>query len=164
MKKKEIISRYKEATIDELPGEWQRAIDESREAAKQAHAPYSEFRVGSALVLDNAEIVHGSNQENAAYPSGLCAERVALFSFGAQQKGRSIELLAITANSSRFEVIEPVNPCGACVQVMLEFERLQGYEITILLAGANGKVIIIEGVKNLLPFQFRFGGDSSISS
>ena len=160
MKKKEIISRYKEAHVEELPEQWQRAIAASVRAREKAHSPYSGFSVGAALILDNGEMVLGSNQENAAYPSGLCAERVALFAFGTIEEERSIDLIAVTATSDRYEVPEPVNPCGACVQVMLEYERKQKRDITVLLAGQNGAAIVIDGVRNLLPFQFRLNPET----
>jgi cytidine deaminase len=121
---------------------------------KTSYAPYSKFHVGAALLLDNGKIVLGSNQENAAYPSGLCAERVAVFSAGANYPGAKIVRMAITAASEQKMVTQPIPPCGACRQSMAEYELAQDEPIEIWFMGETGKVYKSDSVKNLLPFMF----------
>jgi len=128
--------------------------EQAEQALKSSYSPYSNFKVGTAVRLSNAKIVLGSNQENVAYPSGLCAERVALFSIGAAYPGVLVESMAITAHTDNFKIMNPVTSCGACLQVMAEFEMKQQQEITVLFFCLNGKVLKIKGVKNLLPFVF----------
>jgi cytidine deaminase len=121
---------------------------------QNAYAPYSEFYVGAAILLDNGEIVCGSNQENAAYPSGLCAERVAMFAAGSQYPNASMLAIAITVHSDKFEIASPISPCGSCRQVVAEYEHRQKKSIKIILRGAKGKIWVINGIDNLLPFVF----------
>ncbi len=123
-------------------------------ASDKAFAPYSQFRVGAALRLSNGTVITGNNQENAAYPSGLCAERVALFYASAEFPGQAIETIAIVANTSLVELDEPVAPCGACRQVMAEFEQLNHKKMRVIMASCNGKTIVVEGISSLLPFTF----------
>jgi cytidine deaminase len=106
------------------------------------------------LRLSDGTIVTGNNQENAAFPSGLCAERVAFFSAGALYPGAVITDAAIVASSERFDVDHPITPCGACRQVMLEYELNQDVEIRLLFSGNTGKIIRMVGVRNLLPLFF----------
>lgn len=123
-------------------------------ARKTAYAPYSEFLVGTALLLENGKIVIGSNQENAAYPSGLCAERVAFFSAGAQYPNVKIKSVAITATpKDRLNTI-PIPPCGACRQSMMEYEQRQNESIPVYFMGAKGEVYLSNSLENLLPFVF----------
>lgn len=124
------------------------------QASENAYAPYSDFRVGVAVLLDNNIIVTGNNQENASYPLGLCAERVALFSAMSQYPEQKILAIAVYGNPKYFELEHYLAPCGGCRQVMLEYELKGKQKIRILLAGNSGKIIMIEGVDNLLPFQF----------
>ncbi|MEI6059803.1 MAG: cytidine deaminase [Bacteroidota bacterium] len=126
-------------------------------ACDSAYAPYSNFHVGAALRLANSMIFKGNNQENSAYPSGLCAERVAVFSASAQQPGVAIHSIAVVARTDIFKIENPVTPCGACRQVMAEYEMLSGQPIRILLQGNSGKVWIIDGIANLLPLMFQGG-------
>lgn len=128
--------------------------EQAEEALKSSYSPYSNFKVGTAVRLNNGQFVLGSNQENVAYPSGLCAERVALFTIGAAYPDAVVESMAITAHTNNFKIINPVTSCGACLQVMAEFEMKQQQEITVLFYCLNGKVLKIKGVKNLLPFVF----------
>lgn len=121
---------------------------------KTSYAPYSRFHVGAALLLDNGKTVLGANQENAAYPSGLCAERVAVFSAGANYPGAKIVRMAITAASEQKEVTEPIPPCGACRQSIAEYELKQGQPIEIWFMGEAGKLYKSDSLKNLLPFMF----------
>jgi homotetrameric cytidine deaminase len=129
-------------------------LESAYEAAKQAYAPYSGFRVGAALRLANSQIIIGNNQENAAYPSGLCAERVAIFAASAQNPGAVIDSIAITVNTDSHKVIDPVPPCGACRQVIAEYENKQNKKIRIIFAGETGKIIQVDGIESLLPMSF----------
>lgn len=130
-------------------------VEAAIEAAEKAFAPYSQFRVGAALRLANGTVVTGNNQENAAYPSGLCAERVALFYASSQFPGQAVETIAIVANTSLAELKEPVAPCGACRQVMAEYEQLNHKKMRVIMASHRGKTILVEGISSLLPFTFR---------
>jgi cytidine deaminase len=123
-------------------------------ACSSAYAPYSGFSVGAALKLANGKVVIGNNQENSAYPSGLCAERVALFSASANFPGVPIEAIALTATTGRFVMNGPVTPCGACRQVLAEYENLHGSKIRIIMSGTSGQVRIVEGTDGILPFLF----------
>ena len=121
---------------------------------KTASAPYSKFRVGAAIQMDNGEVVIGSNQENAAYPSGLCAERVAVFHAGAAYPEAKILSLAISAAADAKVVDTPIPPCGACRQVLAEYEMKQDTPIEIWFMGEAGKVYKSDSLKNLLPLIF----------
>ena len=145
---------YEFDSIEELSEEDRALLEHAREAAVLAYAPYSNFYVGAALLLKNDKILRGNNQENVAYPSGLCAERVAIFAAGAQYPDVPIKTIAITAKSKFFEVNEPVSPCGACRQVMAEYENRYGSDIRLILQGETGKIHIAESVKTLLPMMF----------
>ncbi|GAB3829377.1 cytidine deaminase [Pontibacter rugosus] len=138
----------------ELTAQEQQAMKMAQEAANNAYAPYSNFLVGAALVLDDGSISIGSNQENAAYPSGLCAERTALFALSAQHPHAKIKLLAVTARRRHEQEHLPAMPCGACRQVMSEYEFKQKEPIPVLLQAANGKFYRFQNVADLLPFQF----------
>lgn len=155
MKSKEIAIRYFEA---DSPSELDQAdkylLEKASRAAEKAYAPYSGFRVGAALRLINGTVVSGNNQENAAYPSGLCAERVALFSASSQYPDEVIESIAITVNTDKQTVTEPVPPCGACRQVLAEYEKKQGSKIRIIFSGETGKTILVDGIDSLLPISF----------
>lgn len=153
IKKAEIY--YEElASVEELPAEEQQLVKSARESAGRAYAPYSEFHVGAALLLDDGTLTTGNNQENAAFPSGLCAERVAIFSSLSQFPGKRIKTMAITAYSDEIDVIEPVTPCGSCRQVIAETEKRQGGSIRVIMTGKTGRVLITEGIDSLLPFVF----------
>ncbi|HOY32936.1 MAG TPA: cytidine deaminase [Bacteroidales bacterium] len=124
------------------------------DACNKAYAPYSMFQVGAALLLDNGEIVCGNNQENAAYPSGLCAERVAMFAASARFPGIAFKSIAITAKSKNFVVNQPVSPCGACRQVMAEYEKLGNKAFKVILKGESGKIIVLNNSSALMPMAF----------
>nr|WP_315203738.1 cytidine deaminase [uncultured Flavobacterium sp.] len=141
-------------SIQELPQMEQNLIKKAIEIRKKAYAPYSKFRVGVAILLDNGEIVVGSNQENAAYPSGLCAERVAIFHAGAVYPEATILKIAITAASDNNSTAIPVPPCGACRQSIAEYEIRQNTPIKIYYMGETGEIHQSESLKNLLPFMF----------
>ena len=127
---------------------------EAVKALDNSYSPYSKFRVGAALLLQSGKVIHGSNQENVAYPSGLCAERVALFHWGASHPGDPIESIAITAHTNDFELIKPVTPCGSCLQVLAEYEKKQGKPIKVILYCQNGPIWITSGIESFLPFLF----------
>ncbi len=139
----------------DLPADEQQLLQQAREASRKAYAPYSRYQVGAALLLEDGTLVIGSNQENAAYPSGLCAERVAFFAAGAQHPGKRIQKVAITAHALDFEVNHPVAPCGACRQAMVEYENRQEQDIRVLLAADTGKVYAVHSLHSLLPLVFR---------
>lgn len=128
--------------------------DQAEGALNTSYSPYSQFRVGASIKLDDGTIVTGSNQENVAYPSGLCAERVALFGIGAAKPNAVILQMAITAQTNNFQINHPVTSCGACLQVMAEFEQKQKSEIEVLFYCIGGEVLKVKGIKNLLPFTF----------
>lgn len=155
MKKLEITTAY---TVfehaDELPKEVKNAMLKAVEARKKAYAPYSNFRVGAAVVFNDGTLVTGSNQENASYPSGLCAERVALFSAGANHPGKTISFMAITAASDKGNTITPIPPCGACRQSIAEYELKQQQPIALYFMGETGKIIKSDCLKDLLPLLF----------
>jgi len=142
-------------SVDELDKTDLLLIEKSKEAMIRAYAPYSKFCVGAALLLDDGTIVEGNNQENAAYPSGLCAERVALFYAGAQHPDKHVQKIAITAKKCITNQKLPiVFPCGACRQVLVETEVRQQQPISIILFNEEGKGVIFEGINNLMPFAF----------
>lgn len=133
----------------------QALLKNAKLAIDSSYAPYSAFHVGAAVLLDNGDVVTGSNQENGAYPSGLCAERVALFHAKHQFPDASIKALAITAHADHFEIDHPITPCGACRQVIAEVQNRQSKKIRIILKGEKGAVQVIEGIENLLPLMFK---------
>ncbi|MCL6460249.1 MAG: cytidine deaminase [Flavobacterium micromati] len=140
--------------IQDLPTSVQLLMEEAIKIRKNAYAPYSKFKVGVAIKLDNGEIVLGSNQENAAYPSGLCAERVAVFYAGAVYPNAKILTMAITAASDTRQTTTPIPPCGSCRQSIAEYEIRQETPIEIYFMGEVGAVYRSESLKNLLPFMF----------
>lgn len=158
MKKQQFVSNYTvyedENELAKFAAADAELLRQAHEATGNAYVPYSKFHVGAAVRLANGVVVKGSNIENAAYPSGLCAERVALFSAQAQFPGVAAEALAITACSEIKEVTEPVAPCGACRQVMVETEQRSGSPMRIICQGNTGKVFVFEGVETLMPFIF----------
>ena len=140
--------------LEELPAEEQELLREARNSMDKAYAPYSRFHVGAALRLENGAIVTGNNQENASYPEGLCAERVALFSAGAVHAGIKITTLAIVASSKNQRIDKPVTPCGACRQVIAEYEHRFRQPIRLIMAGETGKILAADGISQLLPYLF----------
>lgn len=141
--------------FDELESNVKNLVNESIKATESAYAPYSKFKVGAAALLENGKIVIGSNQENAAYPSGLCAERVALFSCGANYKDQKITHLSVYVESFENPSEIPM-PCGGCRQVINQSEFRQDSAIKILLVTKNKDIYIAENSEQLLPFPFRF--------
>lgn len=143
---------------DELNPIEAKLLESATEAMRDAYAPYSRFKVGAALLLEDGKIIKGNNQENAAYPSGLCAERVAIFACGANYPGMKILSIAITAGSLDFASDHPIAPCGACRQTMLEYELNQDAPIAVIMRGRSGKIYRCEGIKQLLPIFFHEDG------
>lgn len=142
------------ASLDELPQEIQSLMQQAIAVRKNAYAPYSKFKVGTALLLDNGKVVLGSNQENAAYPSGLCAERVAIFQSGAIYPNAKIIKMAITAASDTNQTLAPIPPCGSCRQSISEYEFKQNTPIEIYFMGESGGIYKSDSIKNLLPLSF----------
>ena len=140
--------------ISELSNEDKMLMEKAIEARKTAYAPYSKFYVGAALLLENNKIILGNNQESAAYPSGMCAERVAVWKAGSDYPGIKIKKLAISANSSISKVDKPVGPCGACRQTLSEYEINQKQPFQVLFMGEVGEVVKTESLLSLLPFSF----------
>ncbi len=154
MKRKEIKSTiFEYDSTDDLNTEDKELVDAAKEAALHSYAPYSQFSVGAAVRLQNGEIIKGSNQENAAYPSGLCAERVALFYANAEYPKEAVQAIAITAYTKGLYVDQPVPPCGSCRQVILETEIRFRNPIRIIMAG-QGKIELVENAHSLLPLNF----------
>lgn len=155
MQKKNISIAFEDyASISELNPADEALCREAEKALLNSHSPYSEFKVGVAVLLQSGKIVYGSNQENVAYPSGLCAERVALFSIGANYPEDPIVSIAITAKTDKFLLERPVSPCGACLQVMGDFEQRQNQPFKIMLYCIGKNILVAEGVDKFLPFQF----------
>ena len=154
MKELELKSVIQACQMDELSAEEQHLVNLAIEATGRSYAPYSNFHVGAAVRLENGVEIIGCNQENAAYPSGLCAERTALFAAGAQYPDVGVEMLAIAARGTDGELqYEPVGPCGSCRQVIVESETRAGHPIRILLYGRKC-VYVIDGIKKLMPLMF----------
>ena len=140
--------------LKELPKEIQILMNKAHEARERAYAPYSSFYVGAALQLQSGEIYTGNNQENAAFPSGLCAERVAIFHAGSLHPDAVVTNMAITASSKKYEVTNPTPPCGACRQALAEYELKQKSHMAIYFMGEKGKIVKADSVKDLLPLIF----------
>ena len=140
--------------IDELSTVDKNLMEAAIQAAKNAYAPYSGFSVGAALLMDDNSIIIGNNQENAAYPSGMCAERVAIWKAGSSYLNKKVKKIAITAISSNKKLDKPVGPCGACRQTLLEYEVNQKEAMEIFFMGEIGNVVKANSIASLLPFSF----------
>lgn len=155
MKKAELKISFEEyADRSELNTEDHSLLMSAIESVDKAYAPYSQYYVGAALKLKNGEVIQGNNQENVAYPSGLCAERVAIFYASSKYPEMEVESIAITAKARNFKIKEVVAPCGACRQVLAEYEMKQDKPIRIILQGDGGKVIIFKSIEDILPLMF----------
>jgi cytidine deaminase len=140
--------------FEELSSDIKSLMEKAKEARLKAYAPYSNFLVGVAILMDNGEVITGSNQENASYPSGLCAERTAIFYAGAQYPKVKIIRMAIIAGSNHNKTTTPIPPCGACRQSIAEYEVKQDAPIEIYFMGETGKVVKSNSLANLLPLMF----------
>ena len=155
MKEKKITLNFISSHLSELDIEDQELIANAKEAFVSAYAPYSGFLVGASILLNDGQVINGSNQENVAYPSGLCAERVAMFYVGSKFPDIKIRTIAVSVFSKSFEVTDVISPCGACRQVMAEYEEKQGQPIKVILHSPNDQVLIANKVQDLLPFMFK---------
>ena len=154
MTSKEIKIAYKEyASLEELEHKDKELAQAAIDATAQAYAPYSKFNVGAAVLFEDGIIVKGSNQENAAYPSGLCAERTALFYASASRPDKPMTAIAIAASQNGELLETPVTPCGACRQVMAQYQLKSGLPMMVLLIGAHS-ILKFEKIDDLLPFIF----------
>ncbi len=155
MKQLDIVTTFSVfENLSELPDHVKTLMSQAIEIRKKAYAPYSKFRVGAAILLDNGKIILGSNQENAAYPSGLCAERVAIFHAGAVFPDATMKTIAISAASDVTPTHSPIPPCGACRQSIAEYESKQEQPIEIYFMGESGEIYKSDSLKNLLPLLF----------
>ena len=155
MKIVNISAKIQICSYEELKNNEKKIVDAAKDSVKHSYSPYSNFSVGAAILLANQEIITGSNQENIAYPSGLCAERTALFYANSQFPDQAVEMIAVAAFFEGDFVDEPVTPCGACRQVMLEVQNRYKHPIRILLYGKK-HIYIVENIGDLLPLSFSF--------
>ncbi|MBQ4917978.1 MAG: cytidine deaminase [Muribaculaceae bacterium] len=153
MENKIVTTKIEVYSYDELNETDRNLVEQAKKATETSYAPYSKFNVGAAVLLENGETISGSNQENAAFPSGTCAERTTIFYASARFPGVRFCKLAIAAFTDGEFIEEPISPCGACRQAILEYEKLGGQPIEILLAGRN-KVYKLQGIRSLLPLSF----------
>ena len=155
MNKEEFRFEYQVfSSADELTKEDAWLLNEAREVTAAAYAPYSNFNVGAVAKLANGEIVAGTNQENASYPVGICAERVLLASAASLYPNIAIDTIAISYNNNNGESIHPISPCGMCRQSLVEYEERVKQPIRLLLSGLEGKVIVVNKANLLLPLSF----------
>lgn len=155
MKKKEIILSYEVyADLSELPADDAFLLEQAKKATALAYAPYSHFNVGAAARMSNGELITGTNQENASYPAGICAERVLLSAASSIYPGESIETLAISYLGKGKKSVVPVAPCGVCRQSLVEFESRYNKPIKLILGGMEGDVYVFEAASKLLPLHF----------
>lgn len=154
MKDRSITIPVTECVYDELPLAEQRLVDLARRAFLRSYAPYSHFSVGAAILLDNGETVTGSNQENAAYPSGLCAERTAAFyAHSTYPEARFVAIAIAARGTDGEELADPISPCGGCRQALLEYETLADHNVKVILAGRD-RLYILPSVRATLPLAF----------
>ena len=154
MREHKIVTKIIISSYIELNKKEKKLIDMAKNAAKDAYAPYSQFKVGAAVLLENEEIITGNNQENIAYPSGMCAERVALYYANATFSGVKVEAIAIAAYFEG-DYTEKISPCGSCRQALQEAENRYKSPVRVLLYGKN-EIYIVESVKDLMPLSFSF--------
>ena len=153
MEERKIVTSVMIYSYDELLEEYRKLVDEAKRVTRDAYAPYSKFCVGAAVLLENGVMVSGTNQENAAYPSGLCAERVTMFYANSKYPNVAPKALAIATFADGDFLEEPITPCGACRQVLLETEVRYGVDMDVLLYGRRG-IYKLSSVKALLPLSF----------
>lgn len=153
MKEINLTTKIRVYLLAECPETEKKLIETAKRAAQKAYAPYSDFRVGAAVLLSNGEIISGNNQENAAYPSGLCAERTAVFFANANHPDQKMEVVAIAACYKGEFTKNAVTPCGACRQVLLEAENRYKTPIKVVMYGEK-EIYVVESIKELLPLSF----------
>lgn len=154
MEEKDINISYKEYnSASDLPHNYRKLLEKAIEATKSSYAPYSGFNVGAAVLMGNGEIVTGSNQENAASPSGLCAERVALFAAHHNYPSSQVKAIAVIGSQNGKLTSTLTYPCAACIQVMVESQKRAGAPIAVIV-GSDGKIQVMESIDALLPFSF----------
>lgn len=149
----EISIPVKAYTEQELPQEWRELVEKAKQATENTYSPYSHFGVGAALLLDDGTILTGANQENAAYPSGLCAERTVMFYAHANHKDKAFKAIAIAGFTGGHFVDEPISPCAGCRQVMIEFEHATKQDMVVILYGAK-ETYIFPNARCLVPYCF----------
>ncbi len=155
MQNKQIIIDYWEYdSLEETPQEGRMLMEKAIAATDTAYSPYSHFKVGAAVLLADGTVVTGSNQENIAYPSGMCAERTALFSASANYPASKVKAIAVVGKDATGNLVE-ASPCGACRQVMEEYEESANQKMDVYLYLKEGRIRCIKGVKSLLPFSFK---------
>lgn len=154
MEEMTLKSEIKVVQLSELSETDRQLIDMAIEGTNRSYAPYSHFHVGAAILLANGKMIIGCNQENAAFPAGICAERAAIFAAGAQYPDQPVLTLAITARNTKGELIdEPASPCGTCRQVIIETETRFKQPVRILLYGRK-RTFVIDSIKQLMPLSF----------
>ncbi len=156
MKNEKIEIIYLRANLSDLSEIDRQLISHAKLSFENAYAPYSGFRVGASVLLDNKRIINGNNQENVAFPSGICAERVALFYASSKYPDVKINTIAISASTSLFDINKIVAPCGLCRQVMAEYQKKQDLNIRVIL-NMKQEVLIMDKVDDLLPCMFACG-------
>jgi cytidine deaminase len=144
---------YQHTVKSKLPEDIQSLIGNAEQATQKAYAPYSHFRVGAAVLLEDGEVLTGSNHENAAYPAGVCAERAALSNLEMNDSSRKVKAIAVTYRSGD-EHGKPISPCGICRQTILEVQQWQSAPIAVYMCSPDGQVIMLESAEYLLPFSF----------
>jgi cytidine deaminase len=149
-----ITSVFEFESLDHCPEIIQNLMSHAKKVRLTAYAPYSNFLVGAAILLENGEIISGSNQENASYPAGLCAERSAIFYAGSKFPNQTIKSIAITAGPRNKENLVPVPPCGSCRQSIAEYEQKQKKPISVYFMGNSGNVKMVESLLSILPLAF----------
>ena len=154
MKKKITIDIDVYESTEQLNPQYTNLLQEAKKICDTAYAPYSKFHVGAAILLENGEVIRGSNQENAALPSSLCAERTAIYWVGANYPNVIIKAIAIVAYNVNIDKLIPISPCGACRQAMAEYENNQKIPIKLIMKGNENEIYVINSVDDLLPLKF----------
>ena len=154
MQNKQLLINYDVyQSAGDLPQEWSSLLQQAIGATSRSYSPFSNFSVGAAILLDNGETVCGSNQENAAFPSGLCAERTACYYAGSKYPGARMLAIAIAACQNGGLTLTPTYPCGACRQALVQYEKLGGGPMTVIVGSAS-RIEVFHSVSDLLPFVF----------
>ena len=155
MKEKQFqFSYFVYDSVDELPADKKELLLKAREVTKYSYAPYSKFHVGAMAKMENGQFIHGTNQENASFPVGMCAERVLLSSASSMFPNLPVQSIAISYNSDHHSTDHPISPCGICRQSLQEYEGRMNHPIELILGGMTGPVYVIDSVSKLLPLGF----------